>query len=174
MKKALVALFAVALAVPASVFAADAKILSVTESVEIKAPADKVWATVGNFGDLGAWHPAVKKTDIVGGKNNVKGALRLLTLGDGATIKEELLGYSASAKTLKYKILEGALPVSSYVSSITVKTGKDGATTVVWKGNFKRADISATPAAGKDDDTALKTMHAVYRGGLDNLKKISE
>lgn len=28
----------------------------VTESVEINAPADKVWAVIGNFQDMG-WHP---------------------------------------------------------------------------------------------------------------------
>ena len=32
----------------------------VTETVEINAPADKVWAVIGNFQDM-SWHPAVAK-----------------------------------------------------------------------------------------------------------------
>lgn len=64
--------------------------LQVVEKVAINAPASKVWEKVNNFGDLGAWHPAVAKTEIVDGKNNEKGAVRLLTLQDGGTIKETL------------------------------------------------------------------------------------
>jgi mxaD protein len=70
--------------------------------------------------------------------------------------------------------LEGVLPVSSYVSTFSVKDISGGKSLVEWKGNFKRKDISATPAAGQTDEDATKTIHAVYTGGLDNLKKISE
>ena len=40
--------------------------------------------------------------------------------------------------------------------------------------SFKRADTSATPAAGKDDATATATIEGVYTAGLDNLKKVLE
>jgi mxaD protein len=155
-------------------FADEAKSLSAHEEVTINASAAKVWTKVSNFNDLGAWHPAVKTTDIVTGKNNKIGAERLLTLQDGGTIKEKLLGYNAKAKTFKYSIIEGVLPVSSYVSTLTVKaTGKDKSL-VVWEGTFKRKDTADTPAEGQDDAAAVKTITGVYRGGLDNLKKISE
>ena len=155
-------------------FADEAKSLTVHEEVTINAPAAKVWAKISNFNDLGAWHPAVKTTEIIKGKNNKVGAQRLLTLQDGGTIKEKLLGYNAKAKTFKYSIVESVLPVTSYVSSVTVKSlGKDQSV-VVWKGTFKRKDTSATPAEGQDDATAEKVITSVYRGGLDNLKEISE
>lgn len=48
----------------------EAKMLTAKESVEISAPAEKVWNALNNFGDLGAWHPAVKKTEIIDGMNN--------------------------------------------------------------------------------------------------------
>ena len=63
-----------------NVFAEEAKALSAHEEVTINAPASKVWSTVSNFNDLGAWHPAVKSTEIVSGVNNKVGAVRLLTL----------------------------------------------------------------------------------------------
>ncbi|HYA20985.1 MAG TPA: SRPBCC family protein [Burkholderiales bacterium] len=174
MKNALFVFFAASLVFPVAAFAGAAKTLKVVEKIEIKAPANVVWAKVDDFGDLGEWHPAVKKTEIIEGKDNVKGAVRLLTLQDGGTIKEKLLSYSAKKMTYKYQIIEGVLPVSSYVSSVSVTAGKGGVTTVIWKGTFKRKDTSAHPAAGQDDATALKTIKDVYRSGLDNLKKISE
>lgn len=174
MKKALLAFLAVALTLPITALAGNAKTLKVVKTIEINAPANVVWAKVDDFGDLGEWHPAVAKTEIVKGKDNVKGAVRVLTLQDGGTIKEKLRSYNAKRMTFEYEILEGVLPVSSYVSSVTVKSGKRGVTTVVWKGRFKRKDTSANPAAGQDDETAVKTITSVYKAGLDNLKKISE
>ena len=50
--------------------------LSVVEKVTINAPADKVWSKVADFGDLGAWHPAVANTEITRGTNNKQGAVR--------------------------------------------------------------------------------------------------
>lgn len=106
---------------------------------------------VSNFNDLGAWHPAVKTTELISGKNNKVGAERLLTLQDGGTIKEKLLGYNAKGKTFKYAIVEGVLPVSHYVSTVTVKPEGKDKSVVVWNGNFKRKDTAATPAESQDD-----------------------
>jgi len=155
-------------------FADEAKSLTAHEEVSIDAPSAKVWEKVSNFNDLGAWHPAVTTTEIVTGKNNKAGAERLLTLQDGGTIKEKLLAYNAKAQTFKYSIVEGVLPVTEYVSSVTVKPVGKNKSLVVWEGTFKRKDTSATPAEGQDDATAVKVITSVYRGGLDNLKKISE
>jgi mxaD protein len=164
-----------ALALPSIAFAHGAKKLSVEETVEIKAPPAKVWEKAGQFGGLGAWLPPVKKTEILEGKDNTVGAVRLLTTQNGGTVKEKLLKYSAAKQTMKYSILGGVLPVSHYSATLTVKPGttKDSSI-VVWSANFKRKDISVTPKAGEDDETATKTIHAVFRAGLDNLKTISE
>jgi len=148
--------------------------LTVEEKVTINAPASKVWAKVNNFGDLGAWHPAVAKTEITNGTNNQPAAVRLLTLQDGGTIKETLTAYSVPGMSYSYVINEGVLPVSQYASTIQIKPINSGSSEVIWSGNFKRKDLSATPASGQDDEAATKTIHAVYRGGLDNLKKITE
>ncbi|OIQ73956.1 polyketide cyclase / dehydrase and lipid transport [mine drainage metagenome] len=174
MKKIYLAMLASTLLLSLSAHAAGAKTLKVVETVEINAPADQVWEKVSNFGDLGAWHPAVKSTQITAGTNNKKGAVRLLTLQDGGTISEKLLGYNAHQMNYKYAIVEGVLPVSSYVSTITVKAGKNNTSTVTWKGSFKRKATSSSPAAGQDDETAVKTITGVYRGGLDNLKKLED
>ena len=174
MKNTLFAFCTLILFLPAATFAANPKTLKVVEKIEIKAPAKVVWAEAGDFGDLGKWHPAVKTTEILEGKDNHKGAVRLLTLQDGGTIKERLRSYSTARMTYKYQIIEGVLPVSDYISTLSVKAGKGGVTTVIWSSTFKRKDTSANPAAGQDDATAVKTITGVYKAGLENLKKISE
>ncbi|MGE0383847.1 MAG: SRPBCC family protein [Gammaproteobacteria bacterium] len=154
--------------------AGDAPVLTVTRSVEIAAPAGEVWERVKDFDGLNKWHPAVAKAEIVEGGNNAPGAVRLLTLGDGGTIREKLLAYDAKGRSMKYNILEGVLPVSSYESTIKVEEASKQASKVTWAGSFKRKDTGPAPAKDADDATATSTIEGVYQGGLDNLKKISE
>ena len=148
--------------------------LTVTEKITINAPAAKVWAKVGNYGDLGAFHPAVAKTEIKSGTNNTKGAVRLLTLGDGGTVNETLTNYDAAGMSYAYIINESVLPVSHYSAKIDVNPVSATVTEVIWVANFARKDPSATPAKGQDDTAGTDTIHAVFKGGLENLKKISE
>jgi mxaD protein len=148
--------------------------LMVEEKVTINAPASKVWVRAGNYGDLGAFHPAVAKTEITSGTNNTKGAVRLLTLGDGGTVNETLTSYDAAGMSYAYVINESVLPVSNYSAKIMVKPISANVSEVVWNANFKRKDLSASPAKGQDDEAATATIHAVFKGGLDNLKKLAE
>ena len=157
-----------------SISASAANVLKVKETVEINAPVAKVWALAGDFGNLGAWHPAVAKTEIEAGTNNVKGAKRLLTLQDGGTIHETLTDFNAKKTMMSYKITESVLPVSDYAATLKVRAIGKNKTLVIWNAGFKRADQAATPAEGKDDATATKTITGVFRGGLDNLKKLAE
>ena len=165
--------FALSLLVSATSMAA-APTLHVTKSVTINADAGKVWDTVKNFDGLNTWHPAVAKDEIVSGTNNKVGAVRLLTLKDGGTIKEKLLAYNSQAHTFKYSILEGVLPVSSYTSTFIVKSAGKGKATVTWSGNFKRKNVGDKPADNENDKTATDTISGVYQAGLDNLKKMAE
>ncbi len=153
---------------------AAAPVLEVSKEVAIDAPPDKVWEKVKDFDGLGTWHPAVASDEIVAGTNNEPGAERLLTLKDGGTIREKLLGWDAKQRSFKYTILEGVLPVSDYTSTVSVTSTGNGQSKVTWSGAFKRKDTSDTPAANADDATATGTISNVYQAGLDNLKKIVE
>jgi len=165
--------FATLATVSVAAFAA-APVLNVSKEVTIDASADKVWNQIKNFDGLGTWHPAVATDAIVSGKNNEVGAVRLLTLKDGGTIKEKLLAYDAAKHSFKYSILEGVLPVSDYTSTVAVTSVGNDKSKVTWSGSFKRKDTSDKPAANADDATATNTMGSVYQGGLDNLKKMLE
>ena len=174
MQKSLYAASLLALVFSVNVSAGPAKTLVVEEKIELNAPADKVWALVGNFGDLAAWHPALSKSETSSGTNNKPGAVRDLTLKGGGKIAEKLHAYSAKNMSYKYGIIEGPVPFSHYVSIISVKSAGAGKSIVIWKGTFKRQDTGDTPAAGQDDETAVKAVTGAYKGTLENLKKIVE
>ncbi len=139
--------------------------LFVVKSVELNQPVEVVWEKVSNFGDLGAWHPAVAKTEIVSGQANKAGAKRVLTLQDGGKINETLTAYNPKGKTYAYKITDGVLPVSEYASTVSVHSNGVGKSVVVWESHF-------LPKAPADEKTASDTIKGVYDGGLNQLKKI--
>jgi hypothetical protein len=142
----------------------------VTETVEINAPADKVWAVVGNFQDMG-WHPAFKKTEGTGG--NDAGATRTLTVESGGQIHEKLTKYSAEGKTLSYEITEvdvKVVPVTNYSAHITVTPVGDKSK-VEWKGAFYRGYVNNDPPPELSDEAAVKAITDVYQSGLAALKK---
>jgi mxaD protein len=153
---------------------ADAPMLKVTKSITINASPDKVWAKAKDFGGLHTWHPAIASTKIIEGTDNKPGAVRLLTLKDGGTIKEKLLSHNDLGHTFKYRILEGVLPVSNYTSTFTVAGEGKGKSKVTWSGSFQRKNTGPSPGPNEDDKTATDTMSGVYQAGLDNLKKIVE
>jgi mxaD protein len=175
MKRSIAVLALVAVAAPWAVLAAAPKTLTVVETVEIKAPVSKVWATIKDFDSLDKWHPGFAKDEIVKGANSKVGAVRSLTVKGGPTFTEELLAYSGKSHSYKYKITdETSLPIHHYTSTITVKAGNDGMSVVTWSGWFKRKNTADSPPDAESDAGVIKFITGVYRGGLDNLKKMLE
>jgi len=148
--------------------------LTASKTITIDVSAAKVWRAAKDFNGLNTWHPAVARDEIVEGKNNTVGAVRLLTLKGGGTIKEKLLRFDPAARSFKYAIIEGVLPVSDYTSTFVVKSAGKDKSSVTWTGHFKRKNAGDNPAENENDKTAVDTISGVYQGGLDNLKKIAE
>lgn len=158
--------FAAALALAAAIpvaFAAGK--LSISEKADLAVPPSKAWDTIKDFGGWQTWHPVLASDEITKGKDNAKGAVRVLTTKDGGKITEELVSYSAWRKTYTYRIVDSPLPVKNYLS--TLKVSKKGTgSTVTWSGTFDAKD-------GSSDADAKKTMTGVYRAGLDNLSNVA-
>lgn len=173
MNRLLVKMLGLALLVPGFATAAIDETIRVKETIEINAPADKVWAKVGNFGDMG-WHPAVTKTEITSGNNNEVGATRVLVLPDGGKINEVLTSRDDGSMTMKYDITESVLPLRDYSATILVQPAGEGKSTVTWRSMFKRKDPANPPQAGQDDQAAKDVILNIFRTGLENLKKVAE
>lgn len=148
--------------------------LTTSKTITIDAPASKVWHAAKDFNGLNTWHPAIATDEIVEGKNNTVGAVRLLTLKGGGTIREKLLAFDPASRSYKYAIVEGVIPVSDYTSTFVVKSAGKNKSVVTWSGHFKRKNVGDNPADNENDKTAVDTISGVYQGGLDNLKKIVE
>jgi len=172
MKTPLVALTLAGTLAAAAATAAPPQTLHVTETVEIKAPVDTVWATIKDFDGMTKWHPGFAADELVSGSNGKVGAMRKLTIKDGPVITERLLAYDDAKHAFRYAITESPLPITHYTSIISVQAGSGGMTKVTWSGSFKRKNTSDTPPEAESDAGVTKLIRSVYRGGLDNLKKM--
>jgi hypothetical protein len=150
----------------------------VTEDIVIDQPPEKVWAVIGNFGDM-SWLPIVAKTDAKGGNTVVdteddsKNPTRHLTLKDGGTVDEVLYKYDAEKMTYSYRITNvdvKVLPVTNYSSTITVEPLVGGKTSVEWKGAFYRGYPNNDPPPELNDEAAIKAVTDLYHLGLTALK----
>lgn len=174
MKTSLLALsLAGALAV-GTAWAEPPRTLRVVESVEVKAPLERVWETVKDFDGLNKWHPGFASDELVSGANGKAGAVRKLTIKDGPVVSERLLAFDEVHHSYRYRIVESPLPISHYSATISVRPGRGGMTRVTWSGSFKRKNASDNPPQAESDAGAIKLIKGVYRGGLDNLKKMLE
>jgi mxaD protein len=141
----------------------------IDESVTIAAPPAAVWAVVGNFADLAGWNPAVTASSA--DRGNEAGSTRTLTLPAGQ-VTEQLDDYDAAAMSMSYR--SGTpdpkvLPASSYSGRLTVKPDGSGSR-LGWQVRGYRADTGNDPAAGMDDESAVKALRALMRPGLDAVR----
>ena len=175
MKTPLVVVTLAAALAAGGAWSAAPQTLHVVENVEVKAPADKVWDTIKDFDGLNKWHPGFSGDELVSGGNGKAGTVRKLTIKDGPSFTEKLLSYDAAHHSYHYMIVESPLPIAHYSSTISVKPGSSAGTTkVVWSGTFKRKNASDAPPEAESDAGVTKLVKGVYRGGLDNLKKMLE
>ena len=144
----------------------------VVETVAIAASPAAVWAKLADFDGLKNWHPAVAESPATQG--NTVGSVRHLKLNGGGELTETLERYDAAAMSFSYRAADGgALPVSNYTSTMTVKA-EGGGSVVEWKGAFYRGYPNNDPPPELNDEAAIKAVTGVYRSGLDNLKKLVE
>jgi len=151
--------------------------LKVTEEVVISAPPQKVWDLIKDFCSIATWHPDIAKCDKEG--ENTAGAKRTLTLKKEGNpqIAEEMMKYDEANMTFKYKITKvdvKVLPVSTYSAFMTVAPHEGGGSLVSWNGGFYRGYPNNNPPPELSDEAAEKAVTAIYKTGLENLKKLAE
>jgi carbon monoxide dehydrogenase subunit G len=128
-------------------------------AIDIAATPEQVWHVLGDLTSVDRWIPgvaAVTRTD----------AGRVCTFDDGHTQVEQILDYSAQARSYRYVIEGTPLPVSDNTGSFTVEDA-DGHARVVWESSF----VALDPAM----ESQLAQMWEPYLPlVLANLKKLVE
>ena len=144
----------------------------VTETITVDAPATTVWARIRNFDALKDWHPAVAASPA--DKGNEEGSVRELELKGGGHLTETLESWDDAKMRYSYRAKNGgALPVTNYTSTITVKAEGEKAV-VEWRGAFYRGYPNNDPPPDQNDEAAVAAVTGVYQAGLANLKKLVE
>ncbi|MDD9805913.1 MAG: SRPBCC family protein [Gammaproteobacteria bacterium] len=137
--------------------------LSVEKQTTVNASPETAWKMIGHFNHLDVWHPVVVMSTLKKGQHNKEGAVRVLTLADGAEVTEVLVKHSDYDKSYTYRITGGPLPVKNYESVVAVKGAPGGKATVTWSGTFDAKDAP--------DEKAVETMAGVYEAGLGSLAR---
>ena len=138
--------------------------VAVREEVELAASPAQAWAAIKDFQSWQTWHPAFAGTRITKGSGNDAGTVRVLSTRDGAEFLEELVSYDVASRSYQYRIIKSPLPISRYVSTISVKDRMPGSR-VSWSSTFAVNE-------GASEEDMKKTISAVYRSGLDSLQKL--
>jgi mxaD protein len=140
--------------------------LSVKKTLSLPGSPDATWSLIADYCAIEKWHPAIAKCQIAAGTANRPGAVRVLTLRDGASVREELTSHDVKKRSFSYKILEGPLPVESYAATMTVLPGPGGGSVLEWSSTFKAAP-------GAEDAAARSVVEGIYDAGLAGLKTMA-
>ena len=137
--------------------------LTASKEMAVNASPETVWKMIGDFNHLDVWHPLVTASELTSRSSDEIGAIRVLTLGNGATITEKLVANDDTSHTYSYAITESPLPVADYVGTIRVSEGMDGKAVVTWSSVFD--------AHNATNDEAINSTLGIYDAGLSNLVK---
>jgi mxaD protein len=141
--------------------AAAAGGLSAGREAVVDAPPATVWKLIGNYDGMDVWHPAVAGSALTSGNGVKAGSVRVLTLGDGATVTEPLVAYDARKYSYTYRITKSPLPIKNYTATISLAPAPQGKTLMKWNATFD--------ASGAPDKDAVDTMNGVYDAGLNKV-----
>ncbi len=137
--------------------------MNVSMQTTLNASAEEVWKTVGDFNGLPRFVAAATKSRMEG---EGVGALRTLTLPDGAEIVERQESRDDDAMTLSYSIVSGPLPVQNYRSTVKVTPLSPTRCEVSWSSTFE--------AAGASEEEARGAIEGIYAMGFEGLHKLFE
>jgi hypothetical protein len=130
----------------------------VRRTVSLPAPADQIWALVGEYNGLPDWLPGIEKSEL-----EQDGKIRRLTLAGGAgEVVERLEAHDPAGRTYTYRILESGLPIKDYVSTMTAHD-RGGSTELEWSATFESVGVS--------DAESSAIIEGIYDSGIGSLKE---
>lgn len=164
-KLAFAALAVAAFAIPAvsGGLAVGKKLEVHVDPVKLHDERAALWARFGGWCSIRDWHPAIADCKEMKEGN---ADYRILTLKDGATIKERLI--DRQEFLYKYEIVESPLPVKNYQAqfALTPDDDDDDEINFAWAAVFE--------ANGKPDKDAVATIDGIFKAGLDNIEAMTK
>jgi hypothetical protein len=121
--------------------------------IDLSSPSAEVWAEVGRFADIDAWHPDVKVSDRVEIDGDVH---RHLTLTNDAMLLEKL--EATGDDYYRYSIVDGPLPVENYLATFTCFEREEGGARVFWSASFDSEDPRADEYVASIFETGLEAL----------------
>ncbi len=107
---------------------------TIVETARVGEPAGELWAKIGAFGAVGAWHPMLAKVTTEGEREN---SLRRVETQDGEHWVERLTESAPGQRFYRYRIETSPMPVRDFVAEFRVDDNGDGTSTVVWSAEFE-------------------------------------
>lgn len=108
----------------------------VTNTVEINAPVDEVWAVLGDLTATRDWLPGVVAASL-------DGSTRVCAMADGSTVAEQISDRSDERRSYRFRHLRTPLPVRELHGSFTVSAGPSDGATVTLDTTFEPLDGAA-------------------------------
>lgn len=134
--------------------------------MKLRVSPQQAWQLVADFCPARQWSSDVLKCEILSGANNQIGTVRLLTLRNGGTAREQLIAHDAARQSFSYTIIESGLPVIDYCATFTILSDGSDEAVAEWKSRFEAAP-GTTPAA------ARQVIEHIYDIGLNSLRQMT-
>ncbi|MFJ9691828.1 SRPBCC family protein [Kitasatospora sp. NPDC101183] len=133
-------------------------------STLVQAPAEEVWALIGDFHRLGEWHPGLPPST-AGNElhGNAIGSIRVFEF-NGVVLRETLLAYDAEGRSHTYGFPDGTFALVGYRATLRLAPVTElGASFVEWSAVF---DVDPQQ---REESTAL--VQGVFTTGLAALRE---
>jgi len=127
----------------------------------VNASPDELWDLLRDFNGTPKFLKAVASSSLEG---EGVGAVRTLTLANGAQLQERLEEFDDSARRLAYSLVSGPLPVQSYVAVVQVSDLGDNRSELTWSTTFEPRGVS--------EDEAKGVVQGICQMGLQGIAEI--
>lgn len=111
------------------------EVLNVTKT--IAGQSDQVWSAISSIDGLDRWFPVISSCRVEG---KGVGAIRIMTLADGAEMRDRVLEIDHVARRFRYERTHSPFPVSKYLGTVEVRDSAGSGSEVSWTVNL---DVSA-------------------------------
>jgi hypothetical protein len=127
---------------------------TIRHHARIDRTADEVWKVVADWGSISDWFPMITESRI---QDDGK---RILRLGNGAALEEELVTRDHDKRRFQYSIVAGDVTVEYHLATIDVLEDGEGALAIY--------SVDINP------DELAETFDPAVKDAIEGLKELTE